>query len=66
MQVVVNGQPIELPEGTFLPELLERLNLDHARCAIAINREVVPRSEIVATRLQPGDQVELVHAVGGG
>jgi sulfur carrier protein len=36
------------------------------RVAVAVNREVVPRSAFPARRLVPGDRVEILEAVGGG
>ncbi|MDF3036543.1 MAG: thiS, partial [Paucimonas sp.] len=34
--------------------------------AVAINREVVPRSQWVERVLQPSDRVDIVRAIGGG
>ena len=34
--------------------------------AVAINREVVPRSEYARRQLCDGDRVEILEAVGGG
>jgi hypothetical protein len=31
-----------------------------------VNREIVPRSTFDTHRLQPGDEVEIVRAIGGG
>jgi len=31
-----------------------------------INREIVPRSLYAETLLVEGDQIEIVHAIGGG
>jgi sulfur carrier protein len=33
---------------------------------VEVNEELVPRSRFEAHRLEPGDRVEIIHAVGGG
>jgi thiamine biosynthesis protein ThiS len=33
---------------------------------VELNREIVRRPQLADTRVQPGDQLELVHFVGGG
>jgi len=64
--VVVNGERTALPAGTSVTDLLERLDLAGRKVAVAINRNVVPRSIYAATTLDPGDRVEILEAVGGG
>ncbi len=66
MQITVNGAPRELPEGSTAAALIESMGLAGKRYAMEINREILPRSEHVAHRLQPGDRVEIVQAIGGG
>jgi sulfur carrier protein len=66
MQVTVNGSTMELEHHLTLRQLLEQLGHGERRVAIEVNREIVPRSEHARFQLQPGDRVELVHAMGGG
>jgi sulfur carrier protein len=66
MRIVVNGQPTELPEGTSVRGLLERLGLENAPCATEVNRELVPRRQQEGRTLREGDVVEVVTLVGGG
>ena len=66
MQVTVNGETSELPEGLTVAELVERTGLADQRIALERNREIVPRSEFGRTRLAEGDRVEIVRAIGGG
>lgn len=66
MQIVVNGQPQDAPEGATLLALIERLKLGGRRIAVERNGEIVPRSAHAATALVSGDRVEIIHAVGGG
>ncbi|HEX5360938.1 MAG TPA: sulfur carrier protein ThiS [Fluviicoccus sp.] len=66
MQILVNGAPQELAEGSTVLELLQQLELTGKRLAVEVNAEIVSRSRHAETRLQPGDKVEIVHAIGGG
>ncbi len=66
MRVIVNGEPIEIPEGTSVRALIELRGLAKTACAAEVNRTLVPRSEQESKDLQEGDTVELVSLVGGG
>jgi sulfur carrier protein len=64
--VVVNGESTSLPPGSTVAELLVRLDLGGRKVAVAINRNVVPRSRYAATTVGAGDRIEILEAVGGG
>ena len=49
-----------------MADLLQRLELTGRRLAVELNRDIVPRSQHAATVLVEGDQIEIVHAIGGG
>jgi sulfur carrier protein len=66
MQIIVNGNSTELPDGASMADLIERLALAGQRLAVEVNEELVPRSRFQAHRLESGDRVEIIHAVGGG
>lgn len=66
MQLFVNGQPQEVPDGLTVSDLIARLGLDRSACAAEVNRELVPKREHSDRRLREGDRVELVTLVGGG
>ncbi len=66
MQVTVNGQPMEVEEGASLEALLARLRVKREFTAVAVNREVAPRSTYATTLLRDGDRLEIVHPMGGG
>ena len=66
LALFVNGKSRSLPEGCTVSGLVESLDLGERRFAIAINRDVVPRSSYPSRRLQTGDRVEILEAVGGG
>lgn len=66
MQIQVNGEAQEISEDATLNDLIEQLQLVGKRIAIELNLEIIPRSEHASTRLKSDDQVEIVHAIGGG
>ncbi len=66
MNLTVNGEPHEVPPGLSVRGLLEHLTLTGGPVAVELNRQVVPRAEHAATPLTDGDELEIVHFVGGG
>ena len=66
MQILVNGKDTAVPEGSTLQDLLIQLGLGESRLALECNQVIVPRSQHASQRLQDGDSVEIVHAIGGG
>lgn len=66
MQIHLNGEPREVPEGVTVRALLELLEIKAPRVAVEVNAEVVSRARHAQTRLATGDQVEIVTFVGGG
>lgn len=63
--LTVNGDPLTL-EGTTVADLVAQLQLQGRRLAVEVNRDIVPKSEHGQHRLNDGDVVEIVHAIGGG
>lgn len=67
MQIIVNGEPHQLPSPLSLREALDRLGLvlpTHA--ALALNERVIPRSDLDSTQLQEGDQLLIIKPTFGG
>jgi thiamine biosynthesis protein ThiS len=66
INVIVNGKPRTTSEGTSLLELLTTLELDPAAVVVELNRRIVRPPDLGEHTVHEGDQVELVHFVGGG
>ncbi|MEO8700289.1 MAG: sulfur carrier protein ThiS [Kofleriaceae bacterium] len=66
IDVVINGQPRTVEDGTTISVLLVELGLAERRVAVERNREIVPRAAHASTQLVAGDRLELVTFVGGG
>ena len=66
MKIVVNGKEHEVADGTSVDGLLTHLGVKREFTAVAVDREVTPKSAYAATRLSEGDKVEIVRPMGGG
>jgi len=66
MDLIINGEPRELPDGITAAQLIEQLGLAEQRLAMEVNREIVPRSAFGDYTFKSGDQIEIVRAIGGG
>ncbi len=66
ISITVNGEAREIPGPTTVADLLARIGLDLRKVAVERNLEIVPRSTYAATALSAGDQLEIVHFIGGG
>lgn len=66
MQIIVNGDPMEVPNSFTALNLVEKMELADKRIAMEVNRDIVPRSLYAEHSLSDGDQVEIVNAIGGG
>jgi sulfur carrier protein len=66
MVVTVNGAPHEVPAGLTVRQLIEHLGLTEGPVAVEINREVIPRARHAQHAVAAGDDIEVVHFVGGG
>jgi len=66
MQVTINGEPREVPDGLSVSALVDLVGLGGRRLAVEVNDELVPRSRFGEHRLSLGDRIEIVQAIGGG
>lgn len=66
MQIVVNGTPKTVPEGTTILELLGILDLRPGRVAVELDGQVVPAARHGDSPISPESVLEIVTLVGGG
>ena len=68
MRVVLNGAERELAEGATVQAAVEALELPAAGrgVAVAVDAEVVPRTQWEKHTLQDGARVEILRAIQGG
>jgi sulfur carrier protein len=69
MKLQINGDPRDfndVPAPFTLAALIESLGMKSDRVAVELNRDIVPRDRWNDAALKDGDQLEIVHFVGGG
>ena len=66
MRITVNGQPIDVADALTVEGLLERLAVKRQYTAVAVNRDVTPKSQYGTLVLRDGDKIEIVRPMGGG
>lgn len=66
MQIMLNGEPHELPAPVTVDALLLSLGIDNRRVAVERNLTVVRRAHYATELVTAGDEVEIVNFVGGG
>ncbi len=62
----LNGKEREVAADITVSDLLDELGLVPGMVVVERNREILARDSYAAVRLSEGDQLELVHFVGGG
>lgn len=69
IDIVVNGDESRVENGSTLADLLESVNIDVENTrgiAVAVNDEIIRRTDWNKRELNDGDSVELVTARQGG
>jgi len=66
ISIQLNGDPHKAGAGMSIADLVRSLELDPAKVAVELNREIVPRSTLADVKVAEGDDLEIVHFVGGG
>jgi sulfur carrier protein len=65
MRVTVNGEQREI-NSSSVDALLGELEYEGTHFAIALNYDVLPRSQWAATPLKSGDEIEIITPRQGG
>jgi thiamine biosynthesis protein ThiS len=66
IEIIVNGDALQIRSGARITELVAQLDLTPERLAIELNLSILPRAKWAETELRSGDRLEIVHFVGGG
>ena len=66
MKILLNGSSHTIEDGSSINTLVEQLELKGKRLAVEINQEIIPKSEHDQYKIQQGDSIEIIHAIGGG
>ena len=66
MILVVNGKELEVDNNTNANDLINQLGYQDQRIALEVNKAIISKSKHVEFRLNDGDKIEIIKAVGGG
>lgn len=66
MELQLNGELRLVEKNLSISALTKSLGLEQQRYAVEVNRCVVPKSLHASHRLEAGDHVEIIQAMGGG
>lgn len=66
LSITLNGEPRDVLPGSTIADLAADIGLDPNKVAVERNLEIVPRSTLGNVLIAEGDQIEIVHFVGGG
>jgi sulfur carrier protein len=66
MNITLNGEKKEAPEGLTVLGLLQHLKIQPERVAVELNLNVVKKSDYAAAQVKDGDSVEVVSFMAGG
>ena len=64
--ITINGEPRRVSAGLSVAGLVAELGLNPKKVAVERTLEIVPRSMHGDVMIADGDQLEIVHFVGGG
>jgi sulfur carrier protein len=65
MRVIINGEAREIA-AMSISALLGELDYEGTHFAIAVNYDVLPRSQWANTQLKAGDEIEIITPRQGG
>ncbi|MEC7875179.1 MAG: sulfur carrier protein ThiS [Pseudomonadota bacterium] len=65
MKVLLNGSSYSVKNNCSVDSLIKNLDLN-GKYAIEINQNIIPRSQYSNKRINSGDKIEIVQAIGGG
>ncbi len=66
VKILLNGEDFHVKQGLTLANLIENLELDIKKVAVEKNLEIVNCEDFTIDIINEGDQIEIVHFIGGG
>ncbi len=66
MNITLNGEKKEFPDGITILGLLETLNIQHRRVAVELNESIMKKDGYDSIVIKEGDSLEIVSFMGGG
>ncbi|WP_321480357.1 sulfur carrier protein ThiS [uncultured Bacteroides sp.] len=66
MKVQVNNKEIEIHSSTTITQLTEKLEIPSVGSAIAVNNQLISRSQWASHSLKENDDIVIIQAACGG
>lgn len=66
ISIRLNGTEEQFPDGSTLAEVVQLITSATQGIAVAVDAQVIRRTEWASTALRPGAQVDVLTAVQGG
>jgi thiazole synthase len=66
IEIRLNGEKQQIPASLSIVQLLDHFDLPRDRVAVERNRAIVPKPQWETVSVGQGDELEVVHFVGGG
>lgn len=66
MQITVNDQSLTVAGPLTIQQLLSEIGQTDKGVALAVNRQIISRSQWPETALKEGDRITLIKATAGG
>ena len=66
ISIILNGSKERFPDGVTLAEVVQHITAATQGIAVAVDAQVIRRTEWASTALRPGAQVDVLTAVQGG
>lgn len=63
--VKINSQVVDI-HGISLQTYIENTGYNTKHIAVEINGNIIPKTKYQSTQINDGDEIEIVHFVGGG
>ena len=67
MKLIVNGQPVEMPEHvSTVQHVLAHFGLENRIVVVEVDAQIVDKHHFADRIVDEGARIEIVHFVGGG
>jgi len=66
MNIILNNESDKVHDGMTIKELLDDKKIHTKFIAIEINKKIIPKSSYYKHKLNEGDKIEIITAIGGG
>lgn len=66
IDIFINGEASAVKKNITILDLIKDLDLDLTKIAVERNLGIVDADSFSSQELEPGDNIEIVHFIGGG